>query len=144
MLFRSVRRAYRRDVTEDDLKPVRRFYDAGRKERDFDLGIQRALERLLVSPQFLFRIEAQPANAADVYKLSPFEVASRLSFFLWSSIPDDELLDAASKGTILQTAELNRQVDRMLADNRSESMISNFGAQWLFLRDVEKIGRAHV
>jgi mono/diheme cytochrome c family protein len=134
-----LRRAYRRDVTADDLRRVRRFYEVGRAERDFDLGIQRALERVLVSPQFLFRIEQDQAAAAtgSVYRVSDFELASRLSFFLWSSIPDDELLDAAAAGTLRQPEVLARQVSRMLADARSRSLVTNFASQWLFLRDVE-------
>jgi hypothetical protein len=139
ILTTLLRRAYRRNVTADDLRRVRQFYEAGRAERDFDLGIQRALERVLVSPQFLFRIEQEPAGAApgSVHRVSDFELASRLSFFLWSSIPDDELLDAAAAGTLRQPEELRRQVTRMLADPRSRSLVTNFAAQWLFLRDVE-------
>jgi mono/diheme cytochrome c family protein len=139
ILTTLLRRAYRRNVTADDLRRVRRFYEAGRAERDFDRGIQRALERVLVSPQFLFRIEQEPAGAApgSVYRVSDFELASRLSFFLWSSIPDDELLDAAAAGTLRQPDVLRRQVTRMLADQRSQSLVTNFAAQWLFLRDVE-------
>jgi hypothetical protein len=139
ILTTLLRRAYRRDVTADDLDPVRRFYDEGRAERDFDYGIQRALERVLVSPQFLFRIEQDPDGAAAgaVYPIGDFELASRLSFFLWSSIPDDALLDAASTGTLRRPDVLRRQVERMLADPRSESLVTNFAAQWLFLRDVE-------
>jgi mono/diheme cytochrome c family protein len=139
ILTTLLRRAYRRNVTTDDLRRVRPFYDAGRAERDFDLGIQRALERVLVSPQFLFRIEQEPAGAApgSVHRVSDFELASRLSFFLWSSIPDDELLDVAAAGTLRQSEVLRRQVTRMLADSRSRSLVTNFAAQWLFLRDVE-------
>ena len=139
ILTTLLRRAYRRSVTVDDLRRVRAFYDAGRAERDFDLGIQRALERVLVSPQFLFRIEQDPAGAArgSVHRVSDVELASRLSFFLWSSIPDDELLDVAAAGTLRQPDVLRRQVERMLADPRSRSLVTNFAAQWLFLRDVE-------
>jgi mono/diheme cytochrome c family protein len=139
ILTTLLRRAYRRNVTADDLRRARHFYEAGRAERDFDLGIQRALERVLVSPQFLFRIEQQPAGAApgSVHRIGDFELASRLSFFLWSSIPDDELLDAAAAGTLRQPEVLRRQVTRMLADSRSRSLVTNFAAQWLFLRDVE-------
>jgi hypothetical protein len=139
ILTTLLRRAYRRSVTADDLRRVRPFYEAGRAERDFDLGIQRALERVLVSPQFLFRIEQEPAGAAagSVRRVGDFELASRLSFFLWSSIPDDELLDAAAAGTLRQPDVLRRQVNRMLADPRSRSLVTNFAAQWLFLRDVE-------
>ncbi len=139
ILSTMVRRAYRKNVTAADLAPVRRFYEAGRAERNFELGIQRALERILVSPQFLFRIEEQPATAASgaVYPISDFELASRLSFFLWSSIPDDALLDAAANGSLRRPEVLTQHINRMLADSRSESLISNFAAQWLFLRDVE-------
>ena len=139
ILTTLLRRAYRRNVTADDLRRARQFYEVGRAERDFDLGIQRALERVLVSPQFLFRIEQEPASAApgSVHRVSDFELASRLSFFLWSSIPDDELLDAAAAGTLRKPEVLRRQVTRMLADPRSRSLVTNFAAQWLFLRDVE-------
>ena len=139
ILTTLLRRAYRRNVTADDLRRVRRFYEAGRAERDFDLGIQRALERVLVSPQFLFRIEQDPAGAApgSIHRVGDFELASRLSFFLWSSMPDDELLDAAAAATLRKPEVLRRQVTRMLADPRSRSLVTNFAAQWLFLRDVE-------
>jgi len=134
-----LRRAYRRNVTADDLRRVRLFYEAGRAERDFDLGVQRALERVLVSPQFLFRIEQEPTGAApgSVHRVSDFELASRLSFFLWSSMPDDALLDVAAAGTLRRPDVLRREVTRMLADPRSRSLVTNFAAQWLFLRDVE-------
>jgi hypothetical protein len=139
ILTTLLRRAYRRNVTADDVRRVRPFFEAGRAERDFDLGIQRALERVLISPHFLFRIEREPAGVASgaVFPVGDFELASRLSFFLWSSIPDDELLDAAAAGTLRQTDVLRRQVNRMLADPRSRSLVTNFAAQWLFLRDVE-------
>jgi mono/diheme cytochrome c family protein len=139
ILTTLLRRAYRRNVTADDLRRVRPFYDAGRAERDFDRGIQRALERVLVSPQFLFRIEQEPAGAASgsIYRVGDFELASRLSFFLWSSMPDDELLDAAAAGTLRQPDVLRRHVTRMLTNPRSRSLVTNFAAQWLFLRDVE-------
>ena len=111
----------------------------GAAEGGFDLGIQKALERLLVSPQFLFRIEREPANVAAgaAYRISDLELASRLSFFLWSSIPDDELLDAAAAGRLKDPTVLEQQVRRMLADPRSESLVTNFAAQWLYLRDIE-------
>jgi len=133
------RRAYRRPVTDADLQDLLPFYTAGRAERDFDLGIQRALERLLVSPQFLFRIERIPANEPPntAYRVSDLELASRLSFFLWSSIPDDELIDVAAKGKLKDPAVLEQQVRRMLADPRSETMVTNFAEQWLYLRDVD-------
>jgi len=139
ILSTLARRAYRRPVTDSDVATLVSFYDAGRKERDFDLGIQRALERLLVSPQFLYRIERDPAGAApgSVHPVSDLELASRLSFFLWSSIPDDELLNVAAGGKLKQPGILAQQVQRMLADPRSESMVNNFAAQWLYLRDVD-------
>ena len=98
-----------------------------------------ALRALLVNPQFLFRIEKDPPNAApkSVCRVSDLELASRLSFFLWSSIPDDELLDAASQGKLKDPAELERQVRRMLADERSELLVTNFAEQWLYLRNLE-------
>ena len=139
ILSTLARRAYRRPVTDTDIATLLTFYDNGRKERDFDLGIQRALERLLVSPQFLYRIERDPAGAApgSVHTVSDLELASRLSFFLWSSIPDDELLNVAAAGKLKQPDVLEQQVKRMLADPRSESMVDNFAAQWLYLRDVD-------
>jgi mono/diheme cytochrome c family protein len=133
------RRAYRRPSTEADVERLMPFYTAGRAEGGFDAGIERALERVLVSPQFLFRIESQPGNvtAGAAYRISDTELASRLSFFLWSSIPDDELLDAAIAGRLKNPATLDQQVKRMLADRRSESMVTNFAAQWLYIRDID-------
>jgi hypothetical protein len=129
------RRAYRRPVSDADLVDVLPFYTAGRAEAGFEAGIQRGLERMLVSPQFLFRIERDPAGKG-VARLSDLELASRLSFFLWSSIPDDELLDAAARNTLHDPVVLRQQTLRMLNDPRSESLVTNFAAQWLFLRDV--------
>ncbi len=139
ILAALMKRAYRRPVTDRDLGNLLPFYEDGRKERDFDLGIQAALERLLVSPQFLYRIERDPAGAAPgtTYRISDLELASRLSFFLWSSIPDDELLSIAGAGKLKDPQVLEQQVTRMLADARSESMVTNFAAQWLYLHDVE-------
>jgi hypothetical protein len=139
ILSTLLRRAYRRPVTDQDVAALIPFYESGRKERDFDLGIQTAIERLLVSPQFLYRIERDPAGAApgSVYRVSDLELASRLSFFLWSSIPDDELLNVAASGKLKQPGVLDSQVKRMLADPRSESMVTNFAAQWLYLHDVD-------
>jgi hypothetical protein len=133
------RRAFRRPVTDADVERLLLFYTAGRKEGGFDLGIERALERLLVSPQFLFRIEHDPAGIAAgmPYRISDLELASRLSFFIWSSIPDDELLDVAIRGKLSDPIVLRRQAQRMLADPRSESLVTNFAEQWLFLRDIE-------
>ena len=132
-------RAYRRPVTANDVETLIPFYIAGKTEGGFDLGIQRAIQRLLVSPQFLFRIERDPSNAepGSAHPVSDLELASRLSFFLWSSIPDDELLSLASQGKLRQPGILQQQVDRMLADSRSASLVSNFAEQWLYLRDIE-------
>ena len=139
ILSTLVRRAYRRPATDADVQRLLPFYTAGRAEGGFDRGIQRALERVLVSPQFLFRIEREPPDVAPgtPYRISDLELASRLSFFLWSSIPDDELLDAAAAGQLKNPAVLEQQVRRMLADPRSESMVTNFAAQWLYLRDID-------
>jgi hypothetical protein len=138
ILSQLVRRAYRRPATDADLEDLMPFYTAGRKEGDFELGIQRAMERLLVSPQFLFRIEREPAGVGrnTAFMVSDLELASRLSFFIWSSIPDDELLDTAIRGTLKNPEVLEKQVRRMLADPRSDSLITSFAAQWLFLGDV--------
>ena len=134
ILSSLARRAYRRPVTAVDLHDLMPFFAAGRAEGSFDLGIQKALERMLVSSQFLFRIEKP---AAGVYRVSDLELASRLSFFLWSSIPDDALLDAAIAGKLKDPAVLEQQVRRLLADPRSEALVTNFAEQWLYLRDIE-------
>jgi Protein of unknown function (DUF1592)/Protein of unknown function (DUF1588)/Protein of unknown function (DUF1585)/Protein of unknown function (DUF1587)/Protein of unknown function (DUF1595) len=133
------RRAYRRPVREADLQDVMPFYVAGRKEGSFDRGIEQALERLLVSPQFLFRIERDPPGIAPgtPYRVSDLELASRLSFFLWSSLPDDELLNVAARGKLKDPLVLEREVRRMLADPRSESLVTNFAEQWLYVRDID-------
>jgi mono/diheme cytochrome c family protein len=139
ILSALARRAYRHPIVEADLQDLLPFYESGRRESGFDRGIQKAIERLLVSSQFLFRIERPPAAIppGGVYRVSDLELASRLSFFLWSSIPDDELLDAAVAGRLKDSKVLDAQVRRMLADPRSESLVTNFAAQWLFLRDID-------
>jgi len=139
ILSTLTRRAYRRPSTESDMQRLMPFYTAGKTEGGFDRGIQKALERVLVSPQFLFRIETDPATAApgSIHRISDLELASRLSFFLWSSIPDDELLNTAIAGKLSNPATLELQTKRMLADPRSESMVTNFAAQWLYLRDIQ-------
>jgi hypothetical protein len=126
-------RAYRRPLTADDVQTVLQFYNDGRSGGTFEAGIQRGLERILSSPSFLFRIEHDPPNAAPgtVYRLNDVDLASRLSFFLWSSIPDDELLNTAISGKLRQPAVLEQQVRRMLADSRSRSLVDNFVDQWL-------------
>ena len=137
ILLTLARRAFRRPVTEADVTPLLAFYEQGKQEADFDHGIQSALEALLVSPEFLFRIERDPKTSASVYRLSDFELASRLSFFLWSSIPDDELLALAEQGKLSNATVLQQQVNRLLADPRSEAFVKNFGGQWLHLRNLE-------
>src|SRR5438093_1324918 len=126
-------RAYRRSVTEQDVQTLIDFYKDGRAAAKFDAGIQRGLERILASPSFLFRIEHGPAKAAagSVYRLNDVDLASRLSFFLWSSIPDDELLKTAITGKLKQPEVLEQQVRRMLADPRSKALVNNFVDQWL-------------
>ena len=138
ILSTLARRAYRRPATDADLDLLLAFYEAGRTAGGFDAGIRSALERVLVSPQFLFRIERPVTTATgEAARVSALELASRLSFFLWSSIPDDALLEVAASGRLTDPAILERQVRRMLADPRADSLVSNFAAQWLFLRDVE-------
>jgi len=129
------RRAFRRSVTDAELAMLLSFYDSGRKQGGFETGIQLALERILADPNFLFRIERDPSNAApgNVYRLSDLELASRLSFFLWSSIPDDELVNIAAAGKLKDSAIFEQQVRRMLADDRADALVSNFAAEWLQL-----------
>src|SRR5215813_4381654 len=126
-------RAYRRPVAPQDMQTLVDFYKDGRRDATFDAGIQRALERILAAPSFLFRVESEPANAApgSVYRLNDLDLASRISFFLWSSIPDDELLNAAIAGRLKQPAVLEHQVRRMLADPKSKALVVNFVDQWL-------------
>ena len=147
ILSALARRAYRRPVTDADLDVLLGFYRAGRRDGDFERGIQVALERLLASPDFLFRIVEDPPDSAPgaVYAITDVELASRLSFFLWSSIPDDELLDVAGRGELRDEAVLVEQTRRMLADPRSASLITNFAGQWLRLRNLPGIDRdAHL
>ena len=141
ILSTLARRAYRRPVADDDVQTLMRFYETGRAEGSFDAGIQLALERLLVSPAFLFRIEHDPAPGAttDVHPISDLELAARLSFFLWSSIPDDGLLDAAERGTLDDPVVLEQQVRRMIADPRSNALVDNFVGQWLAVRNVRDV-----
>jgi hypothetical protein len=133
------RRAYRRPVDAVDLAGLMKFYDAGRREGTFDRGVEMALRAVLVSPKFIFRIERDPANATPgaPYRISDLELASRLSFFLWSSIPDDQLLEVASRGRLRRGDELERQVRRMLADPRATELVSNFAGQWLHIRNLK-------
>ncbi|MCY4120998.1 MAG: DUF1592 domain-containing protein, partial [Acidobacteria bacterium] len=135
ILSALARRAYRRPVTEDEVTRLLTFYTSNRDEHGFEGGIQKALERLLVAPDFLFRVEADPVDiaAGTAYPLSDLELASRLSFFLWSSIPDEQLLAVAEGGRLHEPAVLERQVRRMLADPRSTALVDNFASQWLQL-----------
>lgn len=141
MLSTLARRAYRRPVTEPDVEPLMAFYREGRAQGGFDIGIERALGRLLVSPEFIFRVERDPEGVKPgaVYAVSDVELAARLSFFLWSSGPDDELLDLAERRQLGDTAVLLAQVRRMLADPRSTAFVKNFAGQWLFLRNLEAV-----
>ena len=166
ILSTLTRRAYRRPVTAADLEGPLRFYEQGHATGGFEAGIELAIRRLLVSPEFLFRTEADPPLVPDadspsvasgarspavvadvpashpesldreVYRVSDVELASRLSFFLWSSIPDDELLDLATEGRLRDPVVLEAQVRRMLADRRSQALVDNFAGQWLYLRNV--------
>ena len=128
-------RAYRRPVTSQDVDTLLGFYRAGRAENDFDTGIQQGIERILAAPSFLFRVEAVPAKAApgSAYRLSDLDLASRLSFFLWSSIPDDELLNLAVQGRLKDSTVLQQQVRRMLKDPRSQALVDGFANRWLGL-----------
>ena len=139
ILSTLARRAYRRPVTAADLDVLLPFYEEGRAEGGFERGVQRAIERLLVSPEFLYRVERDPEDAEPgaPYRVGGLALASRLSFFLWSSIPDDELLDRAADGSLGDPDVLEAQVRRMLADPRSRALVDNFAEQWLYLRDVE-------
>jgi cytochrome c551/c552 len=132
-------RAYRRPVATAEIDPLMKLFAAGRTDGgSFDAGIEMALSGVLVSPEFLFRVEKAPAanSPKSIYKISDLDLASRLSFFLWSSIPDDELLQAAEKGKLRDPAVLRTQVTRMLADAKSKSLVDNFAGQWLRLRNV--------
>ena len=139
ILARLARRAFRRPVGDGDLAPLLAFYRTGHASGGFESGIRTAIERLLIDPEFLFRIERDPEGLAPgaPYWLADLELASRLSFFLWSSIPDDELLDVAAAGRLSDGAELERQVRRMLADPRAAALVENFAGQWLALRSVD-------
>jgi hypothetical protein len=154
ILSKLARRAYRGYVRDEDLKVLLAFYEDGRKDGgSFEAGIEFALRRLLVSPEFLFRIEADPPKTASrtgvavnvantepsVYRLSDLDLASRLSFFLWSSVPDDTLLRAAEQARLKDPAVLEHQVERMLADPRSEALTQNFAGQWLQLRNLDSV-----
>ncbi|MBM3778010.1 MAG: DUF1592 domain-containing protein, partial [Acidimicrobiia bacterium] len=132
------RRAFRRPVTARDIGELLPFYAEGRAGGSFERGVALALERILIDPEFLFRVERDPDGAMPgrPAPLSDLELASRLSFFLWSSLPDDELLDVAANGRLRLPAVLRQQVARMLADSRAKALVTNFAGQWLFLRNL--------
>jgi hypothetical protein len=130
-------RAFRRPATDADVDLLMGFYEFGRQEKDFDYGIEMALARVLASPQFIYRIEEEPAAARQAYRISDVDLASRLSFFLWSSAPDEELLRVAADGRLGEPAELEAQVRRMLAHPKAEALAVNFAGQWLNLRALE-------
>jgi uncharacterized protein DUF1592/uncharacterized protein DUF1588/uncharacterized protein DUF1585/uncharacterized protein DUF1595 len=139
ILTTLARRAYRRPVVENDVTPLMALYKEGRAKRDFDGGIERALEALLSSPKFLIRLEREPADVKPgaPYRLSDLELASRLSFFLWRSIPDDELLDLAAAGKLKDPSALTQQVKRMIADKRATRFMDDFAGQWLQVRNIQ-------
>jgi hypothetical protein len=141
ILSRLARRAYRRQPTEQDIATLLGFYDRGSASGGFDAGIESALRVILTSPKFLFRDEPDPAGVApgSLYALDDSALASRLSFFLWSSPPDDELLDLAAQGTLGDERVFERQVDRMLADPRASALVENFAGQWLYLRNLRSV-----
>ena len=135
ILSTLARRAYRRPTTDADLETLLEFYAEGRAAGDFEAGVQFAIQRILADPEFIFRVERDPVNIArdTAYHVSDLVLASRLSFFLWSSIPDDELLVLAVHGQLKDPAVLEQQVRRMLADERSKALVENFAGQWLLL-----------
>ncbi len=141
ILSMLARRAFRRPVTDRDLVAPLAFYKSARETGDFDAGIRSALTAILSSPKFLYRAEAAPENAApgSIYRISDLDLASRLSFFLWSRMPDDELLDVAAKGKLSDPKVLETQVRRLLADPRSKSLVTNFAFQWLKVRSIDGI-----
>jgi mono/diheme cytochrome c family protein len=140
IVSRIARLAYRRPITRADLDTLMPFFESGRREGgSFDAGIQFALERILVDPDFLLRVQTDPSGSAGARRLSDLEIASRLSFFLWSSIPDEPLLRAAERGELTKPAILEQQVRRMLADPRASALVTDFAAQWLNLRRLGEV-----
>ena len=141
ILSTIARRAFRRPLAPRDVDALVAFYEAGRRDGGFETGIRRGLESILIDPEFLFRIERDPAEpgAARAHPISDVELASRLSFFLWSSIPDDELLNVAVRGQLRDPAVLERQVRRMLADSRAQALVDGFATQWLGLRRLQSV-----
>ena len=136
ILATLMRRAYRRPVTSSDLSAPLQFFNETRVKSGFDSGIEMAVSAVLVSPEFLFRIEGSSATREAAYRVKDIDLATRLSFFLWSSIPDDELLEVATKGDLHNPEILEAQVRRMLRDQRSRALVTNFAEQWLYLRNL--------
>ena len=141
ILTALARRAFRRPPTDREIQTLLQFFNEGRADGDFETGVQHALARILISPRFLFRTEEEPdsVRAGQAYRVSDLALASRLSFFLWSSIPDDELLDAAIQGKLSDPRVLEQQTRRMLQDPKSEALTKNFAGQWLFLRELATV-----
>ncbi len=139
ILATVARRAFRQAVTDADVQTLTGFYETGRQNGGFDAGIEQGLARVLVDPRFVFRLEHEPAGVVEgkPYRVADLELASRLSFFLWSSIPDDELLETAIAGTLHEPAVLEKQTRRMLADAKARALVTNFGGQWLYLRELK-------
>jgi len=135
------KQAYRGTAAQDDLADLVRLYEQGRKGGDFESGIRLALQGILANPRFLFRLEQAPATirAGQSYRINDIDLASRLSFFLWGTVPDQELVGLAMQGRLKQPAVLDAQVRRMLADSRSEALATRFASQWLRLQDVDKV-----
>jgi hypothetical protein len=133
------RRAYRAPATDVEMETLLGFFQRGRNEGNFDTGIEYAITRMIASPEFIFRLEPDPANvkAETVYRVNDFTLASRLAFFLWSSIPDEQLLNLASQGKLKDPVIFEQQVRRMMTDPRSEALITNFAGQWLYLRNLK-------
>jgi hypothetical protein len=138
---RLASQAYRQPATSGDIEPLMKFYDEGRKDGDFESGIRLALQAILASPQFVFRLEEEPSTlrAGQTYRLTDMELASRLSFFLWDGPPDQQLVKTAMLGTLHTPVVLEKQVHRMLQDPRAEALSTRFASQWLRLQDVDKI-----
>ncbi len=139
ILSTVARKAYRRPLTEADVNTLMNFYHVGRETGDFEYGVEKALQFILAHPEFIFRTETAPAGAkpGEAYRISDIELASRLSFFLWSNLPDDELINAAAQGKLKDPNVLQQQVGRMLRDQRSHEFVKNFAGQWLGLRTLQ-------
>ncbi len=141
IVARLARQAYRGTATDKDVDVLMDFFMRGRGRNGFESGIQAAVERVLASPKFVFRTERDTTKSglAGIHKISDLELASRLSFFLWSSIPDETLLQVADKGGLSDPVTLDRQVARMLADPKAHALVDNFASQWLYLRNLDSM-----